>query len=440
MKVAVFGLGYVGTVTAALLAEQGNTVVGVDINPAKVEMIQRGLSPVIEPELPERIAAAVKSGNLTAVCDPTQIHGWKVAFICVGTPSGTGGQMDTSALRAVLIQIGRQIQQRSDFMVVALRSTVLPHILRKMVIPSLIQECGDPPGERYGLVVMPEFLREGCSVVDFLNPPFILIGESEARAGDIVEELFQFVAAPVLRMRMEGALMVKYASNAFHALKVAFANEIGLLCACEGMDSAEVMGVFCRDTKLNISSSYLSPGFAFGGSCLPKDLRALNRRARQLDVDTPLLGSILSSNRSYLEHCIDVVLATKRQRIGILGLGFKAGTDDLRESPVVLLAEALLGKGKQISLYDHRVSLSLLTGANREFIERTIPHIASLLRPSIGEVLQDSEVIVIGNRDPEFDTVELRTTQILIEFGKGCMRQKCSISPQNQGLISCTKR
>lgn len=420
MEIAVFGLGYVGAVTAALLAERGNDVVGVDINPIKTEAIRSGESPVLEPQLGEIMRKVAQDGSLTAVSDPAEAGNWKVAFVCVGTPSDSGGGLDAAALKAVLDHIGQLIRERTDFPVVVIRSTVEPQILKELVVPRLTSSCGAAPGDTYGLVVMPEFLREGSSVQDFNNPPFTLIGEFDERSGDILEDLFGFIAAPVIRMSMGEAVMVKYASNAFHALKIAFANEIGLLCAHDELDGQKVMTAFCRDTKLNISAGYLKPGFAFGGSCLPKDLRALNHRARQANIETPVLNSVLVSNRSYLERCSQLVLATGCRHIGILGISFKTGTDDLRESPMISLIEILMGKGKQLSIYDSTVKLSRLTGANREYIENTIPHIAELIKPDVKQVIKDSELLVVGNADPEFGNLAelMRESQILIDFSK----------------------
>jgi GDP-mannose 6-dehydrogenase len=408
----------VGSVTSTLLAEQGNTVVGVDINPAKVDMVVRGSCPVVEAGLPERMAKAVDAGRLSAVSDPARAGEWKVAFVCVATPSGAGGQVETAAVRTVLKQIGGQLRSSGTYAVVAIRSTLHAHLLHQVVIPTLAEAAGAPPGDRYGVAVLPEFLREGTAIADFMNPPFTLIGESDSRAGDVLQDLFKFVDAPTLRMSMAEAVMVKYASNAYHALKVAFANEIGLLCEREGVDGDAVMSAFCQDRKLNVSASYLRPGFAFGGSCLPKDLRALTHHARLLDVDTPLLNAILPSNRSYLELRAQTVLATQRERIGILGMSFKAGTDDLRESPMIAMIETLIGKGKQLAIYDSKVRLAQLTGANRDYIERTIPHIARLIRSSVDEVVSGAELVVIGNADQEFKNVEklMRPDQLLIDF------------------------
>jgi len=404
VRIAVFGLGYVGTVTATILADWGHSVVGIDTNPGKVDLIRRGLSPVVEPKLPALLSAAVASGNLSAV-ESADGAEWDVAFVCVGTPSGRAGQLHTGALRAVLTDIGRQLRDRHDYAVVAVRSTVLPSVLDEVVIPTLADAAGEEPGSRYGLVVTPEFLREGSSVDDFLGPPFTLVGQSNPRAGDAIEALFGSLPCPFIRMGLGEAMMVKYASNAYHAVKIAFANEIGLMCAHEGVDGLKVMETFCLDRKLNISQRYLIPGFAFGGSCLPKDLRGMTYRTKQLDIETPLLNSVLASNERYLEACIDRVLSSGLRRVGVLGISFKPGTDDLRESPMVALVETLLGKGLRLSIYDRHVNLADLTGTNRTFIEQTVPHIASLMKSSVAEVLDSSDVLVTSHLDA--DVVEL---------------------------------
>lgn len=417
MNIAVFGLGYVGTVTATILADWGHTVVGVDTNRGKVDSITRGLSPIVEPKLPGLLASAVADGRLTAVVDSRDAGAWEVAFVCVGTPSGRGGQLDCGALRAVLTDIGWHLRARTDYSVVAVRSTVLPHVLNEVVIPSLAAGAGEDPGIRYGLAVTPEFLREGSSVDDFLNPPFTLIGELDPRAGETIERLFASLTCPTLRTGLGEAMMVKYASNAYHALKVSFANEVGLICAYEGVDGLKVMETFCRDLKLNVSQKYLIPGFAFGGSCLPKDLRGLTHRTKQLDIESPLLSAILESNRRYLDACVDRVLAIGARRVGVLGISFKPGTDDLRDSPMVALVEALLGKGLRLSIYDRHVNLANLTGTNRAFIEQTVPHIASLMKETLQEVLDESDVLVTAQMDPELARLK-RDAQIVIDFSK----------------------
>lgn len=419
MRLAVFGLGYVGAVTAALFAEQGHRVVGVDLNPDKVAALAAGKPPVVEPGLAEVVAGAVDSGRLRAVTEAADAGSdWEVAFVCVGTPSAAGGQLDDRALRAVLDELGAQLRGRDDYPVVAVRSTVAPHVIERVIVPTLTDAAGDRPGSFYGLAVVPEFLREGTSVKDFHHPPFTLIGCEHRQTFARLAPLFDFIDAELLQMTMGEAVMVKYASNAYHAVKVAFANEIGLLCARDGMDSHRVMAAFCRDTKLNVSKAYLRPGFAFGGSCLPKDLRELNHRARQNDLDTPLLNAVLPSNRAYLARCIDIVLATGTRRVAVLGMSFKADTDDLRESPMLDLIEALMGKGKRLAVYDSNVSLARLTGTNRAYLEQTIPHIAELLKPTVAEAITDAELVLVGYHSGEFDGLESRLAdgQQLIDF------------------------
>lgn len=419
MKIGVFGLGYVGTVTATILANEGHQVVGVDTNTAKVSMIRRGQSPILEPGVAERMAEAVKTGSLSVTMDPYEaVIDSDVVFLCVGTPARGNGQLDISALRKVVSEVGAHIAKCSQYLVVAIRSTVLPHLIQEVLIPDMADVCGKWPGQAYGVVANPEFLREGSGVGDFLNPPFTLIGELDKRSGNLVEELYCFIDAPIIRTNIAEAMMVKYASNAFHGMKVAFANEIGLICRREGIDSHRVMDIFCRDEKLNLSARYLRPGFAFGGSCLPKDLQSLTYHARREDCPLALLEAVLQSNQAYLQRCIEMVLGTKKQRVGVFGIGFKPGTDDLRESPMISLIESLIGKGLQVSVYDSHVSLARLLGSNREYLNQRIPHIASLLKPSMEEVITLADVLVVANKEPEFTRLPeiMRNDQILIDF------------------------
>lgn len=418
MKIAVFGLGYVGAVTAVMLADRGHEVTGVDLDPVKVGALEQGQPPVIEPGLPEIIERVAGSGRLRAVTDAADAGPWDVAFVCVGTPSGPAGQTDTRALEAVSRQLGGLIRDRSDHPVIVIRSTVAPRVLDGIVIPTLTEAAGRTPGDGYGLAVVPEFLREGSSVTDFVQPPFTLIGTDDDVAADRVAELFDFVDAPLERLAMGEAVMVKYASNAYHALKVAFANEIGAICDTEGLDADKVMATFCQDTKLNVSARYLRPGFAFGGSCLPKDLRELNHSARHRDLALPLLDSILVSNDLHLQRCIERVLATGARRVGICGMSFKPNTDDLRESPTVALIETLIGKGRDVVVYDSSVSLARLIGSNRRYLENAIPHISALLRPTLEEVVADSDLVLLSYRSPEFEPVPamLRPGQPLLDL------------------------
>ena len=419
MRVSVFGLGYVGCVSAACLARDGHAVIGVDVDQQKVAAVASGRSPVIERGLDQLIAEVTRTGKLRATLDSkAAVEQTDVSLICVGTPSNGNGSLNLHYLERVCMEIGGALAAKKDYHVVIARSTVLPGTLEGKLAPILEKHSGRRRGDDFGLCSNPEFLREGSAIEDYDHPCQIVIGELDARSGDGVQDLYQAIQAPVVRTPIKTAEMLKYVNNAFHAVKVAFANEIGNLCSAHGIDGREVMELFCRDRKLNISSSYLMPGFAFGGSCLPKDLRALVYRSKERDIDCPLLSSVLPSNQRQIQRGIELVEETRRKRVGILGLSFKAGTDDIRESPIVHLVEALVGKGYQVSIYDEKVELSRLTGANKSFLERELPHIATLMRDSLGEILAQSEVVVIGNASASFQTVPelLRDEQIFIDL------------------------
>jgi GDP-mannose 6-dehydrogenase len=417
---SVFGLGYVGCVSAACFARQGYGVIGVDANPAKVEMINAGTATIVEAGIGELVKEMVASGRLRATVDPREaVEQSSVSLLCVGTPSRHNGSIDLTYVERVCTQIGEVLRTKATRHTVVLRSTVLPGTLDCVVIPALESASGKLAGRDFGVCMNPEFLREGTSIQDFDDPPFTLIGTNDCAAADVVRSLYaQLDDANVHVTTPRVAEMVKYACNSFHGLKVAFANELGNVCKALGVDSHDVMRVFCEDTKLNISAKYLRPGFAFGGSCLPKDLRAITYRARQLDVETPLFAAILESNQKQIAKAFDMVLATGSRNVGVLGMSFKAGTDDLRESPVVTLIEMLIGKGLNLAIYDRDVSRARLIGANREYIEREIPHIWSLMRGSVHEVLEHAKVVIIGNNAPEFREIEpcLRDGQVVIDL------------------------
>lgn len=419
MRIAIFGLGYVGCVSAACLAKEGHRLIGVDVNPLKVDMINAGQSPIIEAGVDQLIGEAVARGNLRAT---TAAHDAvaqaDISFICVGTPSNDNGSLDLQYVRHVVGEIGQALTNEPHFHVIAVRSTVLPGTVLGEVVPLLEQVSGRQVGVDFGVCSNPEFLREGSAVADFYQPPFTLIGQSDERSGNQVAAIYKGLDAPVVQTTIQTAEMIKYVSNTFHALKITFANEIGNFCKKTGVDSHEVMRIFCLDTKLNVSPAYLKPGYAFGGSCLPKDLRALLHRARQEDLELPVLQAITRSNELQARLGVDAVLRTGKKRIGILGLSFKAGTDDLRESPLVYLTETLLGKGCELKIYDKNVSLARLTGANKQYIEKVIPHISSLLCPSLEEVAANSDVLVIGNRSPEITSLLHHTNgrQIIIDL------------------------
>lgn len=403
MKVSLFGLGYVGCVTAACLAKCGHEVWGVDVNADKVGMINAGKSPIIEEGLAEIILESKSNGRLRATTDPVEaVLNSDVSLICVGTPSNGNGSLDLKAVKAVARQIGEALRDKYSYHCVVFRSTVLPGTVRNVLIPILTDASKKMVDRDFDVCFNPEFLREGSAIHDFYHAPLTAIGCSTCRGGDTVAHLYDGVSASVEKISFEVAEMLKYACNSFHALKVTFANEIGSLCKGLGIDSHLVMEIFAQDQKLNISKAYLRPGFAFGGSCLPKDLRALLYKSKELDLDSPLLASVLESNQKHMHRLIDRILSTKEKKVGILGLSFKPGTDDLRDSPTVLLVESLLGKGCRIKIYDSEVSLAKIFGANKMYIEHEIEHISTLMCSGIDEVLQESDILIVAKRQEEF--------------------------------------
>jgi len=419
MKLSVFGIGYVGCVSAACFANGGHDVTGVDLNSTKVEIINSGKSPIVEAGIEELIGAMVAAGRLRATTNSVDaVTNSEVSLVCVGTPSNTNGSLDLDHVKHVCEEIGAALKLKQERHTVVIRSTMLPGTVEGLVVPTLEASSGKRAGTDFGVCINPEFLREGSSLKDFNAPPFTLIGADDSHTANLVSELYAGIEAPLFVTALKTAEMVKYACNCFHALKVSFANEIGNICKAVGIDSHEVMHVFSQDTKLNLSPYYLTPGFAFGGSCLPKDLRAINYKAKQVDVEVPVLAAILPSNRLQIERAVEMVLQTKKKRVGVLGFSFKAGTDDLRESPMVTLIETLIGKGLQLAIYDRDVSLAKLFGANKQYIEREIPHISQLMRGSIAEVLEDAEVLVVGNKASEFREIsgKVRADQVVIDL------------------------
>jgi GDP-mannose 6-dehydrogenase len=422
MKISVFGLGYVGTVSAACFAGKGHSVVGVDVQPSKVERINRGESPVVEPGVDETVARVVEEGRLRATTDAVQaVAETDVSLICVGTPSRRNGSLNLDYVEKVSGQIGRALRDKADDHTVIVRSTMLPGSVEGTVIPALEKSSGKPLGQGFFVCVNPEFLREGSAESDFYHPPFTLIGESEPRAGDLAAEMYSFLDAPLFRTSIREAEMIKYVCNALHALKVAFANEIGSVAKRLGIDSHKVMEIVCTDRKLNISEKYLIPGTAYGGSCLPKDVRALLYKAREVDLDIPLLRSLPESNQRHVERTIDMVRATGKKRVGVLGLSFKAGTDDLRESPIIPIIETLVGKGYQVTVHDAEVRLSQILGTNREYLEERLPHISRLLREEWSEVVKESDVIVVNKKSDLYAELpkSVREGQMVIDLVRG---------------------
>jgi GDP-mannose 6-dehydrogenase len=423
MKISVLGLGYVGAVSAACLAKDGHEIIGVDPEPTKVDLINSGRSPIIEKDLAEIIAEQVQRGRLRATSDVAEaVRVSDLVFVCVGTPSQPNGGIDLKYIKRVCEQIGKTLATHNGAPVIVMRSTMLPGTMRDVVIPLLEQHSGKKAGEEFGVCINPEFLREGTAIHDYAHPPKTVIGEINKASGELVAQIYAKLPGPMIRTDIETAEMVKYADNCWHAVKVGFANEVGSLCKALGVDAHKVMEIFCQDQKLNLSPYYLKPGFAFGGSCLPKDLRALLYKAKTLDVSLPILSSVLPSNQLQIERGVQAVVEKGNKKIGILGFSFKAGTDDLRESPMVELTERLIGKGYDLRVYDKNVSLACLHGANKDYILNKIPHISRLMVRTIDEVLAHAQTIVIGNAAPEFADVpkQIGDGQTIIDFVRVC--------------------
>jgi GDP-mannose 6-dehydrogenase len=422
MRVSVLGLGYVGCVSAACLSDLGHTVVGLDVNPKKLEPVQSGRSPIVEPGLAELIGTNVAEGRLTATADyETAVMNTDLSLVCVGTPSMENGLPNLEHTKRVCQQIGEVVRRKDGFHTVVFRSTVPPGTVENELVPILEQESGKKEGEGFGVVFNPEFLREASAVEDFHHPPKIVIGETRTGsvAGDMLAELYAPIDAPLVRTEIKVAEMVKYADNCFHALKVCFANEIGNLSKALGVpDSHKVMEIFCLDTQLNLSPYYLKPGFAFGGSCLPKDLRAIVRMSRDYGVECPVLRAAMPSNKLQIERAIECVRGTGKKKVGVLGMSFKAGTDDLRESPIVQVVSTLIGKGYELSIYDRNISWDDLLGSNLGFKQLELPYAERLKAETVDEVLERSDVIVVANAADEFRSVpgRMRPDQILVDL------------------------
>jgi len=419
VKINIFGMGYVGCVSAACLANEGNEVLGIDIDTTKIKIINSGKSPIVERGLNEAISEAVSYNGLIAISNKIkEIREADISIVCVGTPSKENGSLNLEVIKEVSKQIGCQLKNWTDYHVVNVRSTVLPGTTEETIIPILEKTSGKKVGKDFGVCVNPEFMREGSSLRDFYNPPFTIIGQYDQRSGDRIAQIYSNINAPIIKTNIKVAEMIKYASNSFHALKISFANEIGNVCKRLKVDSHEVMEIFCRDTKLNISPYYLKPGFAFGGSCLPKDLRAILYTAKEQDLETPLLSSVLRSNRKQIDIAYNLIKKTGSKKVGILGLSFKPGTDDLRESPMVDLVEKLLGKGYHVSIYDKEVALAKIIGSNKRYIQSTIPHISSLMIKTAKGVINNADVIVVGKKNKEFKNIvsTIDRNKILIDL------------------------
>lgn len=418
-RISVFGLGYVGSVTAACLAAQGHRVVGVDVNPLKVEQLQAGKSPVVEPGIAELVTQAIRNGLLSATNDAAAaVFNTDISLLCVGTPSLRNGKLDLGHLDPVCRSIAEVLRQKGSFHLLVLRSTVLPGTAESLVIPLLESTSGKRFGRDFGVCVNPEFMREGTAVADFLNPCVTVIGAAEPRHSMQLRCLYDCLGSRIFETSFRSAEMIKYLSNAWHAVKVAFANEAGSLAKELGVDVEPLFEIFYADTRLNLSSSYLKPGFSFGGSCLPKDLRALSYRAKELDLKVPLLDSVLPSNDQHFRRALEIVLSRCKRKIAVLGLSFKADTDDLRESPQVHLVKQLLAEGRQVTIWDENVQMGRLVASNREYIERTIPHIAALFCETVDDAIKDAEIVILATRAVPRDELQtrLRADQSVIDL------------------------
>lgn len=403
MRISIFGLGYVGAVCAGCLSARGHDVIGVDISAHKIDLINNGKSPIVEPGLEELLQQGLRQGRLRGTTDvATAVLKSDVSFICVGTPSKKNGDLELNYIEGVCREIGMAMRDKNERHTVVVRSTVLPGTAKNVVLPILEDCSGKKAGVDFGLAVNPEFLRESTAIKDYDFPPMTVIGELDKASGDLLESVYSELDAPIIRKDIEVAEMIKYTCNVWHAAKVTFANEIGNIAKAVGVDGREVMDVVCQDHKLNLSKYYMKPGFAFGGSCLPKDVRALNYRASSLDVEAPLIGSLMRSNAAQVQKAFDIIASQDSRKVALLGLSFKAGTDDLRESPQVELAEMLIGKGFDLSIYDRNVEYARVHGANKDYIESKIPHVSSLLNSDLDDVVAKADIIVLGNSDERF--------------------------------------
>ena len=428
MRISIMGLGYVGVVSMACLVRDGHDVVGVDVDPVKLGLIRDGKSPIVEEGIQDLVAAAAASGRMRVTDDAAEaIAASELTFVCVGTPSNRNGSLDLSAIVRVTEQIGSALAGKRGPHVVIYRSTMLPGTVDGTIRPVLESKSGRRVGSDLGLGFQPEFLREGSSIRDYDNPPFTVVGGDSERTTEAVAGIFRHLPCETFTTTTRTAEMLKYACNMFHALKITFANEIGRLSQGLDVDSHEVMSLACKDTRLNISTAYMKPGFAFGGSCLPKDLRAMLYAAKDRDIDVPMLRGVMPSNRAHVDHAFDIVMASGRRTVGMIGLSFKSGTDDLRESPFVVLAEKLIGKGLDLAIYDPEVHLSRLIGANRRYIEETIPHIGTLLSADCGRVVSRSDVLVVGLSTPEVERALLdddRTDRLILDLVRLPFRER----------------
>jgi GDP-mannose 6-dehydrogenase len=420
MQISIFGLGYVGAVSMACLARDGHKLIGVDVDSYKLDLIRQGKSPIIEPGVPELMNDVVAAGRIEVTDNADYaVANSDVSFVCVGTPCKSNGSQDLASVTRLAQQLGEALAHKSDYHVIVIRSTVLPGTVEDIIKPRIEQHSGKTADIDFGLCFQPEFLREGSAIHDYDYPPYTLVGTQSDRPVALLQTIFGHLPCEFVRASIRTAEMLKYACNAFHALKITFANEMGRISEALGVDSHPLMDLVCRDTNLNISPAYLRPGFAFGGSCLPKDLRALLYAAKTDDVSVPMLAGILPSNQLHVERAFELLSASGWKSVGLIGLSFKSGTDDLRESPLVTLAERLIGKGFKLKICDPEVQVSRLIGANKRYLEETIPHIASLMCDQYEDVIKQSEALVVGiNSDQLTDTLHalVREDQLVLDL------------------------
>ncbi|MHC4958245.1 MAG: nucleotide sugar dehydrogenase [Planctomycetota bacterium] len=402
MHISIFGLGYVGAVSLGCLARDGHHVVGVDIDQTKLDLIASGNAPIVEEGMADLIKGAADSGRVSVTTSAVEaIAETQLSFLCVGTPCRANGSQDLSAMQRLSDQIGEAIREKDGYHVFVVRSTVMPGTVEGMIKESIEAHSGKTMGEDFGLCFQPEFMREGSSIKDYDNPPFTVVGCDSERSAGVLREVFGHLPCEFVETSIPSAEMLKYFCNIFHALKITFANEVGRVCQAMDVDSHEVMDLVCRDKNLNISTAYMKPGFAFGGSCLPKDTKALTYQAKRMDVNIPMLGALMASNRVHIDHAIDRVLESGERQVGMIGLSFKSGTDDLRESPLVTMAERFIGKGLDLKIHDPEVQLSRLIGANRRYIEEAIPHIGNLMVDSCDDLISHAKVLIVGLGDKD---------------------------------------
>lgn len=436
MRISIFGLGYVGAVSLACLGRDGHDVVGVDIDPTKLDLIKSGKSPIVEAGIVELMQEVVSSGRIRVSDDAEDaVLSTDVSFVCVGTPSLPNGSQNLGALVRLAEQVGRSLAIKKEHHTLVVRSTVQPGTVDEVVVKILERESGKTNGRDFSVCFQPEFLREGSSIRDYDNPPMTVVGVQDDRAAGLLRDIFGHLPCEFIETDIRTAETVKYACNAFHALKISFANEVGRICKSIGSDSIGVMSLLCQDKQLNISEAYLRPGFAFGGSCLPKDLRAILHIAKSNDVDVPVLSALLPSNGIHVEQAVNMILDRGERSVGLIGLSFKSGTDDLRESPLVELAERLIGKGLQLKIFDPEVRIAQLMGANRKFIEEVIPHIGTLMQDSVKDAMQGSKTVVVGLQGKEIlEDVRRHATSEQFMLDLVGIRERSSIPGEYQGI------